>query len=90
MLLKIEFPTELSPEAVKGLKAALPPALNVPSVKDDDPSCEVHYTTDMDPVASFVPLPLMRFGWNLSTGRGAENPVLFSGVRAFGMILRLF
>jgi len=52
LLLKIVFPPELSPEAVKGLKAALPPAINIPSVKDDDPSCEVHYTADMDPVAS--------------------------------------
>merc|ERR550537_1558444 len=50
--LTIDFPTELDQEAIKFLKQALPPPLNVPTLKEDDENVEIHYTQDMDPVAS--------------------------------------
>mmetsp|Transcript_89633 Transcript_89633/g.256810 ORF Transcript_89633/g.256810 Transcript_89633/m.256810 type:complete len:336 (+) Transcript_89633:1-1008(+) len=53
LILTIEFPDTLSPESVTGLRSTLPPALNVPKVKEDDPAVEVHNVTDMDPVQSY-------------------------------------
>ena len=41
-------------DSLRVYMAALPPPMNVPTVKDDDPTCEVHYTQDMDPVAREV------------------------------------
>jgi DnaJ-class molecular chaperone len=53
LILTIEFPDTLTPENQKAIRTLLPPPLNVPKIKDDDPSVEVHTVTDMDPVASF-------------------------------------
>jgi len=50
--LTIDFPTELDGDAINALKKALPPPLNVPKYKEDDETVEIHYTTDLDPVAS--------------------------------------
>lgn len=52
LILKIEFPAELGEDAIKLLAQALPPPINVPKLKDDDPNVEIHYTEDMDPVVS--------------------------------------
>ena len=52
--LTIEFPSTLDPETQKAIKQiALPPPLNVPSIKEDDPNVEVHMVTDIDPVQSY-------------------------------------
>jgi hypothetical protein len=53
LVLKIEFPSELTKESMGLLQKALPPPMNKPTVSEDDPKCEIHYTADMDPVASF-------------------------------------
>lgn len=53
LLLTIEFPDSLAPEAQEGMRSLLPPPLCVPSIKEDDPNIEVHTITDIDPVASF-------------------------------------
>merc|ERR1719343_492199 len=37
LLLTIEFPDELSPDNQKAIKKLLPPPLNVPKIKEDDP-----------------------------------------------------
>mmetsp|Transcript_22769 Transcript_22769/g.50104 ORF Transcript_22769/g.50104 Transcript_22769/m.50104 type:complete len:102 (+) Transcript_22769:1-306(+) len=53
LILTIEFPDTLSAENQKGIRSLLPPPLNVPKVKEDDPNVEVHMVTDIDPVASY-------------------------------------
>merc|ERR1712137_1522659 len=53
LILTIEFPEGLSPDAQKKLKGFLPPPLNTPAFKDDDPSVEVHQLVELDPVKSF-------------------------------------
>lgn len=53
LILTIEFPAALTPEAQKGIQSLLPPALNVPTVKESDEGVEVHSVTDIDPVESY-------------------------------------
>merc|ERR1719506_249060 len=53
LILNIEFPDSLSAAAIAGLRENLPPPLNVPMIKEDDPNVEVHKVTEMDPVLSF-------------------------------------
>jgi len=53
LILTIEFPDKLTPEAQKGIRSLLPAALNVPKIKESDEGVEVHNVTDIDPVASF-------------------------------------
>lgn len=53
LLLTIEFPEKLEPATQQKLKGLLPDPLNVPMLNADDPSVEIHTTTDIDPVASF-------------------------------------
>jgi DnaJ family protein A protein 2 len=52
LILTIEFPDHLSPDAQTQLKAHLPPPLNIPSIKEDDLDVEVHTLVDLDPVQS--------------------------------------
>jgi DnaJ family protein A protein 2 len=53
LILTIEFPDKLTPEAQKGLKSLLPAALNVPKIKESDEGVEVHTPVDIDPVESY-------------------------------------
>ena len=53
LILTIKFPDALTVEAQQALRAHLPPALNVPKVKADDPDIELHTLIDIDPVKSF-------------------------------------
>jgi len=53
LLLTIEFPETLSPDNQTAIRELLPPPLNVPQWKEDDPGVEVHTVTDIDPVQSF-------------------------------------
>jgi len=53
LILTIEFPESLSPENQKAIRSLLPPPLNVPTLKEDDPSVEIHTVTDIDPVQSY-------------------------------------
>lgn len=53
LILTIEFPDSLSPSFQQQIRAMLPPPLNVPTMKEDDQSVEVHTVTDIDPVQSF-------------------------------------
>jgi len=53
LILTIKFPDALTVEAQQALRAHLPPALNAPKLKADDPEVEVHTLTDIDPVQSF-------------------------------------
>mmetsp|Transcript_62112 Transcript_62112/g.126484 ORF Transcript_62112/g.126484 Transcript_62112/m.126484 type:complete len:520 (-) Transcript_62112:70-1629(-) len=53
LILTIEFPDTLTPENQKAIRSLLPPPLNAPKLKADDPSVEVHSVTDIDPVKSF-------------------------------------
>merc|ERR1712151_1058561 len=53
LILTIEFPDALSPENQKAIRSLLPPPLNVPTLKEDDPSVEIHTATDIDPVQSY-------------------------------------
>merc|ERR1719424_2066075 len=53
LILTIEFPETLTPEAQKGLRSLLPKALNVPKIKESDEGVEVHNVVDIDPVQSF-------------------------------------
>jgi hypothetical protein len=54
LILTVEFPDRLTPEAQGKLKALLPPALlPTPTFKADDPSVEPHTLVDIDPVASY-------------------------------------
>merc|ERR1712070_413637 len=53
LILTIEFPKSISPEAQARLRAHLPPPLNIPSIKEDSPDVEVHTLVDIDPVQSY-------------------------------------
>jgi len=53
LILTIEFPDKLTPEAQEGLRKLLPPPLNVPSISANDENVEVHTVTDIDPVESY-------------------------------------
>merc|ERR1712061_715045 len=53
LILTIEFPDSLSPENQKSIRTLLPAPLNVPTLKEDDPSVEIHTVTDIDPVQSY-------------------------------------
>merc|ERR1719356_87128 len=53
LILTIEFPDKLEPDIQSQIKKLLPPPLNVPKLKDDDPSVELHTVTDIDPVQSY-------------------------------------
>jgi len=53
LLLTIEFPDTLTPEAQKGIRSLLPPPLNIPKIKESDEGVEVHTVKDIDPVASY-------------------------------------
>merc|ERR1711937_732224 len=54
LILTVEFPESLTADAQKKLKDLIPqkPFLSC-SLKEDDPSVEVHTLTDIDPVQSF-------------------------------------
>lgn len=52
LVLKIMFPDGLTPEAQAGLKAILPPALNIPAASANGADVEVHSVQDMDPLTS--------------------------------------
>merc|ERR1711933_421143 len=53
LILTIEFPESLSPDNQTAIRSLLPPALHVPTLKEDDPSVEIHTVTDIDPVQSY-------------------------------------
>merc|ERR1712151_228029 len=53
LILTIEFPDSLTPENQQAIRSLLPPPLNVPTLKEDDPSVEIHTVTDIDPVQSY-------------------------------------
>lgn len=53
LLLTIQFPEKLEPDVQAKLKQHLPPPLLPRTLKDDDPSVEIHQLVDMDPVHSF-------------------------------------
>lgn len=53
LMLTIEFPDSLDPANQAGIRQLLPPPLNVPLLKSDDPNVETHFVTDIDPVKSF-------------------------------------
>merc|ERR1712050_341435 len=53
LILTIEFPDSLSPDNQQAIRSLLPPPLNVPTLKEDDPSVEIHTVTDIDPVQSY-------------------------------------
>jgi DnaJ family protein A protein 2 len=53
LILTIEFPDTITPANQAAIKKLLPPPLNVPKVKEDDPNVEVHTVTDIDPVQSY-------------------------------------
>merc|ERR1711972_508222 len=53
LFLTIEFPESLTPENQQAIRSLLPPPLNVPTLKEDDPSVEIHTVTDIDPVQSY-------------------------------------
>jgi DnaJ family protein A protein 2 len=63
LLLTIEFPDTLTPEAQKGIRSLLPPPLNAPKIKESDEGVEVHNVTDIDPVQSYNSNKI-----NMSTG----------------------
>ncbi|CAE8604280.1 unnamed protein product [Polarella glacialis] len=54
LVLTIKFPESLSAENQAAIKKLLPPAENAPKPgAAEDPSYEVHFVTDIDPVQSF-------------------------------------
>merc|ERR1712070_926101 len=53
LILTIKFPDALTVEAQQSLRAHLPPALNAPKLKADDPDVELHTLTDIDPIKSY-------------------------------------
>jgi len=53
LLLTIDFPQSLTPQAQQAIRKLLPPPLNVPTVGANDASVEVHSVQDMDPVVSY-------------------------------------
>jgi hypothetical protein len=52
LILNIEFPKSLSPDARQSLCGLLPPPLNAPALKPEDEDVETHTLTDIDPVQS--------------------------------------
>merc|ERR550514_2662166 len=52
LILKIEFPNKLEVDSQKAIRKLLPPPLNVPTLKEDDPNVEIHTVTDIDPLQS--------------------------------------
>merc|ERR1711988_1324865 len=52
MQLKIEFPTELTPEAQDKLRGVLPAAINSSSADEAAEHVDTHFVTEKDPVAS--------------------------------------
>lgn len=53
LILTIEFPDSLAPDAQKAIRSLLPPPLNVPTISQNDDGVEVHNVIDIDPVQSF-------------------------------------
>jgi len=53
LILTIQFPDKLEPDVQEKLKQHLPPPLLPRTLKEDDPSVELHTLVDMDPVQSF-------------------------------------
>jgi len=53
LILNIVFPPELDAAAVAALKKVLPAPTTPLKYKEDQENVEVHYLTDMDPVASY-------------------------------------
>jgi hypothetical protein len=53
LILTIQFPDNIKPDAQKGLRALLPAPLHTPSWKETDDGVEVHAVTDIDPVQSY-------------------------------------
>merc|ERR1719471_362140 len=53
LILTIQFPDVMDPEAQKNLRALLPPPLNTTTFNEDDQGVEIHTITDMDPVQSY-------------------------------------
>lgn len=53
LILTIKFPESLTPETQTKIRKLLPPPLNVPKLKEDDPTVEIHAVTDIDPVQSY-------------------------------------
>lgn len=52
LVITIEFPTSLTPDAQTKIRQFLPPALNSTTLKDGQEGVETHFITDIDPVAS--------------------------------------
>merc|ERR1740120_517065 len=53
LILTIEFPESLTPANQKAIRSLLPPPLNIPTLKEDDPNVEIHTVTNIDPVQSY-------------------------------------
>merc|ERR1719488_441823 len=53
LILTIQFPETLEPEKQQQIRKMLPPPLNIPKLKEDDPTVEIHTVTDIDPVSSY-------------------------------------
>mmetsp|Transcript_86301 Transcript_86301/g.244385 ORF Transcript_86301/g.244385 Transcript_86301/m.244385 type:complete len:523 (+) Transcript_86301:110-1678(+) len=53
LIITIEFPDGLTPDAQTSIRSLLPAPLNKPQFTEDDEGVEVHMVTDIDPVASF-------------------------------------
>jgi len=53
IILNVVFPDNLDDAAVKALKKALPKPERELTYKEDDEDVEIHFLTEMDPVASF-------------------------------------
>jgi len=53
LILTIQFPDTLEPNAQTEIRKLLPPPLNVCKLKEDDPNVEPHTVTDIDPVKSY-------------------------------------
>mmetsp|Transcript_22767 Transcript_22767/g.50093 ORF Transcript_22767/g.50093 Transcript_22767/m.50093 type:complete len:512 (-) Transcript_22767:29-1564(-) len=53
LIISIQFPESLSPEAQNHIRAALPAPLHQPKWKESDADVEVHKLVDLDPVQSY-------------------------------------
>jgi len=53
LILTIVFPEKLAPENQKGIRKLLPPPLNVPTLKEDDQSVEIHNVVEINPIQSY-------------------------------------
>jgi len=53
LMLTIEFPHSLTPQAQLAIRKLLPPPLNMPALSADSPEVEVHTVMDIDPVHSY-------------------------------------